>query len=247
MLTETKLLSGMKKTISNAESLFQDADCLLKNRSYQRAFTLFHLSSEEIGRYFILFDLLFDSFSGREISYPRLKQLGYSDHTTKLQRSYFAEAAVLFFHSMENDWGDGIKELWDELNAKIKIVSNQNKLKNQSLYVTWENNDFQLPDEMIDEEVCIEAMAIAELRLKVVKSTFEGITKHLEYLKSHFKENPRDGKILTFPHKFPDKNIVIAKNNNCYYLKSLETGKCVMIPKSVDVRRLSSDQAASMI
>ena len=183
-----RIIQAISLTFENAESLFEDATILKENAKFGRAYSLFHLSFEESGRFYILYNMLMDYLTGeikaKDINYGKLKKLGYEDHNLKIEESYegmqkIAMILLMIARDQTNDTKlkeeiekeiDGVFDAVEELR---KSTSDLNELKNVGLYVTFKNNEFRLPDKTITVAQFIEIEKLAKLSLGFLRKVME--------------------------------------------------------------------------
>lgn len=150
--------------LKNAKDLNEEADLLYENGSTARAYSLYHLSFEEAGKFQIIHSEISEFIVGkitkRELNFKRLKQLGFENHKMKMSEC-FNNISFMSIISMYSNSGCKTIEEFDTKNEKLinEIVQNTeklkkneekfNRLKNASLYVTYYDNEFLHPNEQI--------------------------------------------------------------------------------------------------
>lgn len=77
MLSYKEIKNGFDLALDNAKDLFEEANGLAIFEHYSRAYTLYQLSIEEVGKCIILFRALIEGSLGANIDYSYLKSLGY--------------------------------------------------------------------------------------------------------------------------------------------------------------------------
>ena len=87
MLAYKELKNGFDLTLENARDLFNEAKGLAIFEHYSRAYTLYQLSIEEVGKCIILLRALIEGSLGVNIDCLYLKSLGYFDHQSKTKTS----------------------------------------------------------------------------------------------------------------------------------------------------------------
>lgn len=97
MLAYKELKNGFDLALENAQDLFDEAKGLAIFEHYSRAYTLYQLSIEEVGKCIILLRALIEGSLGVNIDYHYLKSLGYFDHQSKTRTSLGAESVMLKF------------------------------------------------------------------------------------------------------------------------------------------------------
>ena len=148
---KNKLYEALIKTHKNAIQLYEDAVLLEKNKRPQRAFTLYHISFEEAGRFSLIIKNLFKYFLGEikamDLNYGNLKKQGYENHIEKLNESFLYMFKLPVFNTVANDNGDA-DSLLKTYNQLLEDIPELNNLKNNSLYITFENNSFKSPEQL---------------------------------------------------------------------------------------------------
>jgi AbiV family abortive infection protein len=181
------IINGMNKSFNNADSLLQEADILKSNKKFARAYTLCQLAIEELAKIPMLFNLWINRINDYSIDYEHLNS-NFTDHPHKTKLSIEVEIAFfkLYKEHSGNDWVDNAIKNGEELLTKIKEL---NKLKNESLYVSIINDDFQSPHEKIDEEKFNSIYGTALLRKIMFKNLIAGSEKGIDEIAKAIKEN----------------------------------------------------------
>ncbi|MDO6738957.1 AbiV family abortive infection protein [Wenyingzhuangia sp. 2_MG-2023] len=166
------ILKGIISNVINAQELIDESELLFKNDKFARAYLLSHFAIEEASKCAMLLKLLSFIVWEEKIDEVVVRKR-YHNHKEKIQNF----------------------KLLNIFNTDKEIdVNIMNNLKNQSTYVTWNNeNNFKLPSECINEE---DAKELFEMTLKYVK-IFTKITiqfsndkeKSIDYIKNN-KDNP---------------------------------------------------------
>lgn len=193
---KNKLSDALLITYNNAVQLYEDATLLEKNKRLSRAFTLYHISFEEAGRFSLIMKNLFKYFLGEikanELNYGNLKKQGYENHIEKLNESLLYMFKLPIFNTVVNENGepDALLKIYEQFSEDIPKL---NKLKNDSLYITFENNSFKSPSDLIDEDSIYQAKTFAEIQIDTMKKLLEwidekgGINEIENELKKHKK------------------------------------------------------------
>lgn len=180
-----KLLNALELTYENAKSLYDEAEILIANKKIGRGYSLFHLSFEESGRYILIFNYLKDFYCGRikikDLNYGGLKSLGYERHDKKVKEGlngiYFTVLMNLHLKNQEEPFEDFLDRIDDnfleDLKGELGMTEVQekefNRLKNAGLYVSFFENDFCLPNEVITMGQYDKIKKLARLGLRVVE------------------------------------------------------------------------------
>jgi len=157
-LTDICLYEGLIKSFRNAESLIDEADLLVSKQYYSRAYTLYQLGIEELGKCKLLSHYILEYYLGRPVTEKELDIMGLRDHTIKAKIIYyqFLKLAELFKEYEAEKVG-----LFEEITIAFKNASELNIKKNQSLYVGLIHNKFISPSEIISKSDCDKIFFIA--------------------------------------------------------------------------------------
>jgi len=181
------IINGMKKSFNNADSLLQEADILKSNKKFARAYTLSQLAIEELAKIPMLFDLWIKRINEYDIDYEQFNN-NFKHHPEKTKISIAWEIAFfkLYKEHSGEDWADNAIKKGEELITKIDEL---NKLKNESLYVSIKNEDFQSPNETIDEEKFNSIYGTALLRKMMFKNLIGVSENNIDEIAKLFKES----------------------------------------------------------
>ena len=199
-MTDKDLEKAYNLTFNNAKELIEEADGLRIFERYPRAYTLYQLTIEEIGKCNIIYSAILDFYMGTTIDNNYLKKRGFFDHKEKTKSSLSSE--LIAIKSFE-------KHIGKETNLSQKVVDDYNNVeeinnkKNQSLYVGLIGDNFFAPSSMITKEMVDGIFMTAHIRWKAtepqlqpletmkviaegVKDLLENPEKVVELLKSSF-------------------------------------------------------------
>jgi len=184
-MTETQILLGVPKIIENAESLYSDALFLYENSRGERAYALFQLSIEEIGKALMMVgSLLFDNIENIEVKNRIINS--FKNHRKKSNISIGLDSFLWEFIKTENPEKYEMMVLGSfKEHANVAIT---NEKKNQSLYVSFNGNKFSSPSESISIEEVKEIKAKAGLRVLLEKKLLTAIVNNLDSLKKEIIE-----------------------------------------------------------
>lgn len=163
-LTRSELEEGIQVVCYNVLSLIEDAELLLSNDRFPRAFTLGQLANEEIGKAVILYHihLHFDEHS--TIDFKQLNS-DFRDHKAKTFHATYPD----FFNAATRRRGEPVKDRETYINEILEEIEKgeyqYNNLKNESLYVSVKKNKFLAPSEIIGKEVAEESIVKAKKRV----------------------------------------------------------------------------------
>lgn len=165
-MNDLELENGYRLAFDNAQKLIDEADILDGFDLYPRAYALYQLSIEEIGKCSILYRAILDYFMGTLITIDYLNKLGFFDHKTKTRESMISEILVIerFERSIGQD--SGLKE---EIADEYRNVKESNMKKNQSLYVDLVDDKFVSPVSMITKQMVEGIKLKARIRYKAIE------------------------------------------------------------------------------
>lgn len=180
------IINGMKKSFSNADSLLHEAYLLQSNKKCVRAYTLCQLAIEELAKVPMLFHMWIDRINGNTINYEQLNR-NFKYHPEKIKISIASEIAFfkLYKEHSGEDWVENLIKMGEESITKAKEL---NDLKKESLYVTVKDDDFQAPDEVIDEEKFNNICGTAALLQIMIKNLVDGSEKSIDGIARLIKE-----------------------------------------------------------
>lgn len=143
-LSVGQIESARVKLLDNARELVEEAELLLANGAFARAYALSHLACEEMAKIPMLIRAATDTLMGVEFDWPHLMGRLRS-HPAKIRGILFAD--FLFDPDMESD--ADLKRLKENLAS----VADLNNLKNSSLYVDLSEDGIRKPSEFISEDL----------------------------------------------------------------------------------------------
>jgi AbiV family abortive infection protein len=169
---------GIIKNLRNSQELIDEAEILFKNEKYARTYLLSHIAIEESSKCAMLLKIIAFNIWEEEIDIKNVRKR-YSNHKEKIKNF---ELLKIFIDEKDSNSIDFDKQ--------IEILNNS---KNDSLYVSWSNeNNFILPSEIFykkdAEEKLNSALNYAKLftsiSIKLMKNE-EEIFKILKISKSN--------------------------------------------------------------
>lgn len=176
-----KIRLGIDLSLKNALSLFDDGELLYANKRIPRAYTMFHFSLEEVGRFHMLLGIYLGVLTGRikksDANFRLLKSKGYENHLIKLEKSLSFSLAIS--KELIKKTGGNIKineaeYLYEKMKNKIKDF---NIMKNKSLYVNFQNNSFVLPEDNVSTTRVEEIKDLAEIGIVLSKNVLNALEK----------------------------------------------------------------------
>lgn len=183
LIPDSELITGVKKCIANAESLVRDANILKGHKSNERAYTLFQLAIEEIGKASLVFHYATSSDNEKLSQLNNFKKefLNHKAKTTKAIHLDYAFLSSIKGKAEKQEFFLSILQEYENLDSF-------NDLKNYSLYTSFIENKFVMPNEIITEHLLkgIEERAIA--RLQMMKSLLEFDLENFDRIKKASSE-----------------------------------------------------------
>lgn len=186
-IPDKNIINGMKKSLKNSESLLNEALLLQSHKNFARAYTLCQFSLEEQGKVQILFELWIKRINGNQIDYEQMNK-NFINHKTKTKISIDTE--ITFWETMKERTGyDWIDKIIDDREKLRLQISTFNNLKNESLYVSIKNDDFQSPEEVIGEEEYKNIFSDAYMRLGFSKNFVLAVEEHINKIAKLIKDD----------------------------------------------------------
>ncbi|MBU0529549.1 AbiV family abortive infection protein [bacterium] len=184
-----KLIKGIKNAFENAESFIKEINILKEYEAWPHAYTLCQFAIEELAKIPMLFQLWIDRINETSIDYNRLDS-DFKNHTAKNRLSVETEMSFFKLYKINTgaEWVDSALTKSEELLNNLKYT---NELKNESLYVTVNNNDFQSPSDVITEEMFDSIYSTTLLR-KMTYKFFINTEKNINQIANMLKEKKED-------------------------------------------------------
>lgn len=166
-LTRADYFEAIRKSLANARELIDEAEILVQNKKIARAYTLFQLSIEEVGKAFLTFNFVLngDIDNAAEI---REFDSAFINHKAKTK---FSQGLDFMFALMSEKTPDTKKILENFMEQRDK-VNISNNYKNYSLYTSLIDNKFYMPSEIITEQQLSDIAYYAKLRLSIANPFF---------------------------------------------------------------------------
>lgn len=169
-----QLFAGCSKIMDNARELVEEAELLLTNSRYARAFALGHLASEELMKYPALLAIASELARGHDVDW-RTVDKRLRDHIVKTRGSILVDY-------MSQPPQDGVHQV-DELGSQLSAAESINNLKNQSLYVSQVGGEFLKPSELVTLSLATDCVSEARRLFQIAQmsystwSTLTGMTE----------------------------------------------------------------------
>lgn len=159
-ITNETLITGIIKSEENAKELIEEANILLDNNKLARAFTLFQLAIEELGKCAMITNYILEDDKSK--INKLLKEL--KKH--KIKTDYSIGYDMMLYKSLNEKHKKTLLESFVFNSSNISLVDDY---KNYSLYTSIINNEFKKPSEIITLENVQNHKFYAEIRLNVAK------------------------------------------------------------------------------
>ncbi|MBS9773779.1 MAG: AbiV family abortive infection protein [Tenacibaculum sp.] len=172
-----KILKAIYDTYNHSKELFDDADFLLQAGKKERAYTFFHFSFEESGRFFILLKVLFEYLQGnieaKNLNYKYIKTNGYENHIKKLEEATLKMMIIPVWNAIMNGDKEAEKFILNFYKSLKSNIDKYNDNKNHSIYLSYINNDFKLPKDLITDDDLHEIKELAEIQIINLEKLFK--------------------------------------------------------------------------
>jgi AbiV family abortive infection protein len=169
-LSIPQILSATSKILENAQELIEDAELLLENNRYPRAFVLAHLASEELIKYHAFFPVVLELARDHRVDWKTIDRL-LRDHQAKIR------GTILFDFVLEPP-SDGVYQA-NKLSQRMRAVQDTNDLKNYGLYASQIDHEYFKPSDLINDQAARECVSHARGRLqwyRMFHSVFSELT-----------------------------------------------------------------------
>jgi len=172
------------KFLENSNELLEEANILLKNKRYARAYSLAHLACEELAKIIMITKIAYNISKGENTYWEKFNKR-LKNHKEKIKYIF----AIDFIFNLTINNKVEVQRYFDDL----KFVKHYNDLKNYSIYVSNIGNAFNKPSEIFDNEFVKGYVKLANNRfnfIKKIETLYYG--KLAKILKSedfkHFRE-----------------------------------------------------------
>lgn len=176
-LTRADYFEAILKSLANASELIEEAEILAKSKKTARAYTLFQLSIEEVGKASLIFNFVLQGNIGNDIEVRNFNR-AFLSHTTKTR---FSQGMDFMFALMSEKTPHTKKMLENFIEQRDK-VNISNDYKNYSLYTSLIDGKFYTPKEIITEEQLSNIAYYAKLRLRIANPFFTLGIKNFDVL-----------------------------------------------------------------
>lgn len=184
-MNEKQIIEGIPKIVDNAEKIYADADLLREYGRYERAYSLFQLSIEEIAKAFMLSGtLIFEDLSSQEVQ-TRLKN-DLKDHEMKSKKSIGLES--IFYQFLKDINIETYEELTIKSFKEYDSIRLLNEKKNAGFYTSFNGNKFQAPNELISKKDVNDIKTKAEFRIFLGKKIILAVSQRFDLIKDKIRE-----------------------------------------------------------
>jgi AbiV family abortive infection protein len=186
-LEERDLLVAIDKSMMNAEDLLADAGLLATNDRLPRAYTLYQLAMEEIGKAMRIYGSIVLGL----LKTAKQKQQFRDDFTNHVEKAQSARTLSLIASEVIKKTNPEFAQQF--LSMVLEEYSNPQKLnayKNYSLYTSWVENSYKTPKEVITQGRVNYIELMAKNRLAVAKAFFKGALTIIDEVKQLAADNP---------------------------------------------------------
>jgi len=186
-MNDEKILEGIRKTIENSQSLYEDSLLLKLHGRKERAYSLFQISIEETGKAFALYHLLLtEDFKNPELFKAFLKN--FRDHKYKTRISINIDTIIARIIDDTELRTSYIKSFIQQ-HESISLI---NDMKNYSLYVSHLNDKFVSPSSLITDINVDSIEFLASSRLNAIKQLYPIFEQTLETVRPLFQKQMAD-------------------------------------------------------
>lgn len=188
-----ELIKGIDLVLNNANALIEEGNILLKHKKHSRAYALYQLAIEEVGKSQILFSLIMKLKLGKEINYKELNR-DFTEHTKKSKSSIVFEVTAILLMNRNTPKDEvekraALKEMLDDLNQEKQNVNLLNDNKNNSLYTNVVDDKFVTPEMVVSDQMAAKMKEKANIRLHasrpLLMEMLQGIDQLCDYMKQH--------------------------------------------------------------
>lgn len=183
---ESELLIAIEKSVLNSEELIADADLLKENDRIPRAYTLYQLAIEEVGKAMDIYGSIVLGLVESEGGQKKLAK-NFKDHVAKAQGArMFNLIYIVDLMKRDRETGEKLLEWTLQEMQGAQILNNY---KNYSLYTSFIDNTYKMPKEIITLGRLNYIELMAKTRVKLAKSYLDLSLQNLDELKEYAKNN----------------------------------------------------------
>lgn len=165
----------------NAKELLEEAEILFAKEKYARAYTLSHISSEELSKLPILYRVATNVYFGIKVNWKDVNKR-LRDHEGKLRMKFISQQ-FLIGSSL------GFVESPEFIEKKAKIY---NDFKNVSFYAGIYEKDFIKPSQIITKEIAEANIGVTKYYFRFIELSdfhIKGFTESLTKINKGFSSS----------------------------------------------------------
>jgi len=167
-----EIKKGIRCCVENANDLIYEAEVLLRNKIIARTHSLSQLAMEEAGKSMMLYDLYNSLQMDKRAEFDfKTFRKNFRDHKWKT----FKTNLIDFMMFAENEKIDDLEKFSKITFVEIQKIKNghYDNLKNNSLYVSIENDKFLKPAEIFNENEVTEFFLLAKSKIEFLTNWTE--------------------------------------------------------------------------
>lgn len=162
--------------LENARELYEEAQILKNHKKYARAWALCQLSSEEIGKVFVILNCLVTNDYSDEKQKSFLQE--YTSHKIKINKSNNIMILIQWLFNK----GNIDKEVFTQLKYENDKIDFLNDMKNNSLYSFIDGSSAIKPSQIIDKEFVKKIYEEVKLKISGTEQALPLLLKNLDNL-----------------------------------------------------------------
>lgn len=186
-LSENLLIQVCKKSLENARDLISDADILNANKRIPRAYTLYQLATEELGKAIYCYLIIFEERYDDPIIMAEFEKVFFS-HQKKADKSSSLNIVIAQV-LCKGSFKDALNFIEESIEERKQLKEIDN-LKNYSLYTSVINSQVKNPIDVISETILSKIELKAKSRFGAINAFVTIGIEHLSALREHQKANP---------------------------------------------------------
>jgi AbiV family abortive infection protein len=176
LLSNQELMVGAGKAVTNARDLATDGLLLMQNKRYARAYTMFQLANEELGKVLLLHGLMIERHQLSVVDYRRMDNK-FRKHQPKTVNTLMFN---LFYYLVQNENGIDVSKEALHTFESARNVDSVNDSKNASLYVDIKDGVFVSPTEVITQAMRDDILKRTVLSVETVE-VFVSVMQNIDY------------------------------------------------------------------
>ncbi len=166
-LSINQIFSASSEIMENAQDLIEEAELLLKNNKYARAFALAHLASEELVKFNLLIPVA--------VELARDHSVNWNEIGSRLTNHHVKIRGAILLDFIRNPPQDGVYQT-SALSQQMSTSKKLNDMKNYSLYTSQIGQEFFKPSELIDDQTAMACVSHARELLQIYQICYQGLS-----------------------------------------------------------------------